>query len=206
MCGHNGRSNGLCPNDSKFGNLILGYPSPPHRHKNTLSNHYDHRHFPYTTQYGISYIFLLRFVVNNTSSISHCGSPTLFPRFIVPRRRKSIDRIGFARAGMVTIASKAIQPKQTSCCCLSSMRAPSRRPLRALQGMPSGSSSSLSSSSWSSSSSQHQNALLTLLNKMRKLELKSQQRGITPLSARRWWRPNRSRPRTFRSSSRPSNC
>ena len=25
MCGHNGRPNGLCANDSKFGHLTLGY-------------------------------------------------------------------------------------------------------------------------------------------------------------------------------------
>ena len=86
--------------------------SPPHRHKNTLSNHSGHRHFPYMTQCGISYIFLFRFVVNSATSILHCESPISFPRRIVPRRRTTIDRIGFARAGMASIASKAIQPKR----------------------------------------------------------------------------------------------
>jgi len=45
---------------------------------------------------------------------------------------------------------------------------------RALQGMPPGSSSSSSSSSSSQQQQQQQNALLTLLNEMRTLELKSQ--------------------------------
>ena len=86
-----------CANDSKFGHLPLGF-----RPLLTFN----------MTQYGRSYIFLLRFVVNSASSISHCGSPVSFPRRIVPRTRKSIDRIGFTRAGMATIASKAIQPKR----------------------------------------------------------------------------------------------
>ena len=64
------------------------------------------------TQCGISYIFLFRFVVNSATSISQCESPISFPRRIVPRRRKSIDRIGFARAGMASIASKTIQFKR----------------------------------------------------------------------------------------------
>ena len=86
-----------CANDSKFGHLPLGF-----RPLLTFN----------TTQYGRSYIVLLRFVVNSASSISHRGSPVSFPRRIVPRTRKSIDRIGFTRAGMATIASKAIQPKR----------------------------------------------------------------------------------------------